>query len=76
MVKQPVLSGKAAIKLLYNKGFVLAGQKGSHVKLKGIRNKKKRIVIVPLHKELAPGTLASILRQADITIEELMSEKE
>jgi len=75
MVKMPVLSGKKVVKLLLASGFVQVGQKGSHVKLKGIRDKKKRTVIVPLHNELASGTLASILRQADMTIEELLGKK-
>ncbi len=43
-------------------------QRGSHVKL---RNEDGRTVIVPLHDELARGTLASILRQAGLTREEL-----
>jgi predicted RNA binding protein YcfA (HicA-like mRNA interferase family) len=30
-----------------------------------------RVVIVPLHDEVRPGTLASILRQAGMTAEEL-----
>jgi predicted RNA binding protein YcfA (HicA-like mRNA interferase family) len=29
-------------------------------------------VIVPLHRELAPGTLRSILRQAEMTPEEFV----
>jgi len=75
MAKLPVLSGAQVIRLLSHLGFIKVGQKGSHVKLRGIRNGKKRIVIVPFHKELAPGTLASILRQADLTIEELINKK-
>nr|WP_256257997.1 type II toxin-antitoxin system HicA family toxin [Moorella thermoacetica] len=30
-----------------------------------------RTVIVPLHEELAPGTLKSILRQSGLTVKEL-----
>jgi predicted RNA binding protein YcfA (HicA-like mRNA interferase family) len=37
------------------------GQRGSHVKLRHVDG---RTVIVPMHRELAPGTLRSILRQA------------
>lgn len=42
-------------------------QRGSHVKL---RNDAGRTAIVPLHRELAPGTLRSILRQADMATDE------
>lgn len=44
-------------------GFVQVSQRGSHVKLK---NQAGRMVIVPMHRELAPGTLGSILRQAGL----------
>ncbi len=75
MVKMPVLSGERVVKLLLDSGFVQVGQKGNHVKLKGIHDEKKRTVIAPLHKELASGTLASVLRQAGMTIEELLDKK-
>lgn len=75
MAKLPVLSGAQVIQLLSHFGFIQVAKKGSHVKLRGIRNGKKRTVIVPVHKELAPGTLASILRQADLSIEELTNIK-
>jgi predicted RNA binding protein YcfA (HicA-like mRNA interferase family) len=42
-------------------------QRGSHVKL---RNAAGRTVIVPLHRELALGTLRSILRQAGLSVDE------
>jgi predicted RNA binding protein YcfA (HicA-like mRNA interferase family) len=41
--------------------------KGSHVKL---RSEAGRTVIIRLHRELARGTLASILRQAGLSIDE------
>lgn len=47
MDKLPVLSGARVIRLLSRLGFVKAGQKGSHVKLRGVYHGKKRIVIVP-----------------------------
>jgi len=50
-------------------GFVRAGQRGSHAKL---RNDSGRTVIVPMHREIAEGTLRSILRQAGLTMEEFV----
>jgi predicted RNA binding protein YcfA (HicA-like mRNA interferase family) len=44
--------------------------RGSHQKLRGPEG---RIVIVPLHRELKRGTLASILRQAGLTAEEFQA---
>ncbi|HHW40136.1 MAG TPA: addiction module toxin, HicA family [Syntrophomonadaceae bacterium] len=71
MSQLPVLSGKEIIQLLKSIGFSEVSCKGSHVKLKGFRDGEKRIVIVPLHDELAFGTLRSILRQAGLTVKDL-----
>jgi predicted RNA binding protein YcfA (HicA-like mRNA interferase family) len=48
------------VAVLVRAGFARVSQKGSHVKLRA----DDRTVIVPLHDELAPGTLKSVLRQA------------
>jgi predicted RNA binding protein YcfA (HicA-like mRNA interferase family) len=37
-----------------------------------LRNAGGRTAIVPLHRELAPGTLRSVLRQADLSVEEFV----
>jgi predicted RNA binding protein YcfA (HicA-like mRNA interferase family) len=63
----PVVSGERAARALERAGFVRAGGRGSHVKL---RHPDGRIAIVPLHRELALGTLRSILRQSGLSIEE------
>lgn len=53
--------------MLSQAGFEQVGQRGSHVKL---RRADGRTVIVPRHRELARGTLASVLRQAGMSREE------
>jgi predicted RNA binding protein YcfA (HicA-like mRNA interferase family) len=57
-------SGHEVVAALRRAGFRPVLQRGSHLKLKG---REGRTVIVPLHKDLAPGTLASVLRQAALT---------
>jgi predicted RNA binding protein YcfA (HicA-like mRNA interferase family) len=74
-VKVPVVSGKEMVKYLSTKGFEIVGRKGSHIRMKKRTTPKNLIVIIPDHKELAQGTLRSILRQADIRIEEFMSSR-
>lgn len=49
-------------------GFETARQTGSHHIM---RNDFGKIIVVPMHKPIRPGTLSSILSQAGITIEEL-----
>lgn len=66
----PVVSGEDVCRALERAGFVRKSQKGSHVKLV---HPDGRIVIVPMHKELAPGTLRSVLRQAGLTTEQLIA---
>lgn len=51
--------------------FVIVSQKGSHIKLRGLREGKLQTVIVPNHKQIASGTLSSILKQANLTKKEL-----
>jgi predicted RNA binding protein YcfA (HicA-like mRNA interferase family) len=61
------LSGQRVVRALVRLGFVQEHQPGSHMRLarNGLR------VTVPSHPTLAPKTLQSILRQAQLTIEEL-----
>jgi predicted RNA binding protein YcfA (HicA-like mRNA interferase family) len=59
-----VVSGARVITALGKAGFAHVSTRGSHAKL---RNENGRTVIVPLHPELARGTLSSILKQADLT---------
>ena len=69
--KLPAVSGSDLIKALQRAGFVLRRQKGSHVHL--FRNADKRRVTVPVHGTIAiaEGTLKAILRDADLTVEDL-----
>jgi predicted RNA binding protein YcfA (HicA-like mRNA interferase family) len=65
----PVVSGKRIVSALEKVGFEVVSTHGSHCKLRHLS--PSRIVIVPLHDEVRPGTLASILRQAGLTVDEL-----
>lgn len=67
----PVVSGREMIKALTKIGFKIVGRRGSHVRLKR-KDGKTLIVIVPDHRELARGTLKSILRQANLSREEFL----
>ncbi len=48
-------------------GFIETSQRGSHVKFIRAVPEGLRTVIVPNHREVAVGTLRSILRQAGLT---------
>ena len=51
-------------------GYVETSQKGSHIKFIKETAEGFSTAIVPRHREVAVGTLRSILRQAGITPEE------
>jgi len=66
------LSGQETIKILKKYDFIQIRQKGSHVILKKITRDEEIGCVVPLHKELAIGTLKGILKQAKISTEEFV----
>ena len=62
------LSGAEVIRALRRVGFYVKRQKGSHVVLR--RDNPFAQVVVPAHRSLDTGTLASILDTAGLTVEE------
>jgi predicted RNA binding protein YcfA (HicA-like mRNA interferase family) len=66
MPKLPRMSGAAAIRALGKLGFVRVRQRGSHVVLKRVTDTGAIGCVVPLHSELATGTLRGILSQAQV----------
>lgn len=61
------VSGKKAVNILTTQfGFVFVSQKGSHVKLHKITSQGIITTIVPMHRELARGTMRGIVRLAKI----------
>ena len=61
------LSGQRVVQALKRLGFIEERQEVSHFRL--MRGSLR--VTVPAHRVLAPKTLQSILRQAQISVEEL-----
>ena len=68
--KYPILPPEKIIKVMKKLGFYKISQKGSHAKY--INDKTRKIFIIPMHYEIAKGTLKSILEQADIELEEFL----
>lgn len=70
-MKLPALTGKEIITALQKAGFKTDRQRGSHIFLK---NPDGRATVVPIHsgETIGPGLLSKILRDAEITKEELL----
>lgn len=73
MPKLPRVSGQEVIRALERPGFVQIQQRGSHVILKRQTPTGEAGCVVPLHREVAIGTLAGILKQAQVTPEEFLN---
>lgn len=66
MPKLPRVSGADVIRALKRLGFEHVRQSGSHV----IMRRESKGCVVPMHAEIKVGTLAGLLRQAEISTEE------
>jgi predicted RNA binding protein YcfA (HicA-like mRNA interferase family) len=64
------VSGSEAIRALEKLGFEQVRQRGSHVVLRKETSGGAAGCVVPLHRELAIGTLRGILKQAGVTADE------
>ncbi len=71
MTKLPLLPARKVIAALVRLGFCIDHQKGSHIVLKN--SDETRTIVVPDHPELDRGTLKSILKQAGIDVDTLLS---
>jgi predicted RNA binding protein YcfA (HicA-like mRNA interferase family) len=61
------LSFREVKRKLLKAGFVEVNQIGSHVKFAKVINEGIRTATVPHHREVASGTLRSIIRQAGLS---------
>ena len=71
MTKLPVLSGRRLVAALAALGYRLDRQRGSHMMLRQEEPPFRRLT-VPDHAELPKGTLRAIIREAGLTVEELL----
>lgn len=69
MARLPVVSGRDVVRALERLGFGKVRQRGSHV----VMRRGETGCVVPLHREIKTGTLAGIIRQAQLSQEELLS---
>jgi predicted RNA binding protein YcfA (HicA-like mRNA interferase family) len=72
MPKLPSVSGERVVKALKRAGFVQLRQKGSHVSLEKRTGDKTWRTVVPMHSDVAKGTLADILKQCGLTLPEFL----
>ena len=69
MPKLPRVSGAEVVRALERLGFAKVRQSGSHV----IMRRESKGCVVPMHAEVKIGTLAGVLRQAEVSPEDFTS---
>lgn len=71
MTRLPVVSGRGMITALSRIGYVVVRQRGSHLRLRHPTDRSRRPLTVPDHSTLKPGTLRAILRDANLSVDQL-----
>lgn len=66
----PTLSGRDLVKIFESFGWKAVRQRGSHIIL--VKDNHIATLSVPDHKEVAKGTLRSLIRAAGITVDEFL----
>jgi predicted RNA binding protein YcfA (HicA-like mRNA interferase family) len=74
MPAPPVLSGSEVVRVFEKLGWSVARRRGSHVIL--VKPDHMATLSVPDHKEVAKGTLRSLIRAAGLTAETFAAEAE
>jgi predicted RNA binding protein YcfA (HicA-like mRNA interferase family) len=70
MASLPVISGSETVKVFERFGWTVARQTSSHI----IMTQEGQIasLSIPNHKEVARGTLRSLIRSANLTVDEFV----
>jgi predicted RNA binding protein YcfA (HicA-like mRNA interferase family) len=71
MRKVPVLNYDEIVAALQRDGWVVVRTRGSHIRLQKHLPDKILKLTVPMHKPVKRSTLAHILKQANLTVEDL-----
>ena len=72
MSKVPCLAYDQIVRALQRNGWVVVRQRGSHIRLQKHTITETMKVTVPAHRPVKRSTLAHILKQAKLTVDELM----
>jgi predicted RNA binding protein YcfA (HicA-like mRNA interferase family) len=64
----PIISGADAVGAFSNDGWIAVRQRGSHIIM--VKEGSYASLSVPNHRELARGTLRSLIRDAGLTTDE------
>jgi predicted RNA binding protein YcfA (HicA-like mRNA interferase family) len=70
MASLPVLSGQEVVRIFETFGWTVARQKSSHIIM--TKQGENVTLSIPNHNEVARGTLRSLIRSANLTVDEFV----
>ena len=62
----PVVSGRQLVRLLESLGYDFIRQRGSHIRMRKDTPLGEHSITIPVHREVATGTLNDILNQVGL----------
>lgn len=65
------ISGREAARAFQKAGWRVSGQVGSHLVL--VKDGVRANLSIPLHRELATGTLRSLIRSSGMTVDDFLA---
>ena len=71
MATLPTFSGRDVVKVFAGDGWQMVRQRGSHMIL--VKDGHMATLSVPNHREVAKGTLRSLIRASGLTLEEFLA---
>ena len=71
MPQVPVMSGREGVRVLEKHDWEVARRRGSHIIM--VKAGQNVTLSIPDHKEVARGTLRSLIRSAGLTVQEFCS---
>ena len=71
VAKLPIISGAEAVRSFQRAGWRQDRQRGSHVIL--VKSGMVASLSVPQHREIAPGTIRALIRNAGMSVSEFVS---
>lgn len=73
MAALPILSGKEVVRVFERFGWMVARQSSSHIIM--IKTGEIASLSIPNHREVAKGTLRSLIRSANLTVDQFVKAK-
>lgn len=67
----PTLRSREAVQTFESLGWTVVCQQGSHIIM--IKDGSAATLAIPAHKEVAKGILRSLIRSAELTVQEFLS---